>query len=84
MGAEVAYHDPHIPVINPTREHAHWTGTKSVPWNKKEIAKYDAVVIATAHDAVNYKELAEWANVIVDTRNAMSNVTAPAGKVWKA
>ncbi len=84
LGAEVAYHDPHIPVINPTREHAHWTGTKSVPWNKKEIGKYDAVVIATAHDAVNYKELADWAKIIVDTRNAMSSIKAPAGKVWKA
>src|SRR5204862_3102726 len=23
-GAQVAYHDPHIPVIRPTREHGHW------------------------------------------------------------
>jgi UDP-N-acetyl-D-glucosamine dehydrogenase len=83
-GAEVAYYDPHIPVINPTREHAHWTGTKSVAWSKDEIAKYDAVVISTAHDAVSYKELGDWANVIVDTRNAMTSVNVPAGKLWKA
>ena len=83
-GAEVAYYDPHIPVINPTREHAHWTGTKSVGWNKQEISKYDAVVISSAHDAVNYKELAEWANVIVDSRNAMAAINVPPGKVWKA
>ncbi len=83
-GAEVAYYDPHIPVINPTREHAHWTGTKSVGWSKDEIAKYDAIVISTAHDAVNYKELVDWANVIVDTRNALGEIKAPAGKVWKA
>ena len=83
-GADVAYYDPHIPNINPTREHAHWTGTKSVPWTKEEISKYDAVVIATAHDAVNYKELVDWANVIVDTRNALGEIKAPAGKVWKA
>jgi UDP-N-acetyl-D-glucosamine dehydrogenase len=84
QGAEVAYHDPHIPVVNPTREHAHWTGTKSVPLTKEEVAKYDAVLIATAHDAVNYKDLGQWANLIIDTRNAMVNAGAPAGKVWKA
>src|SRR6266550_5534504 len=31
-GADVAYHDPYVPVIGPTREHAHWAGTKSVTW----------------------------------------------------
>jgi UDP-N-acetyl-D-glucosamine dehydrogenase len=83
-GAEVAYYDPHIPVINPTREHANWTGFKSIRWSKDEISKYDVVVIATAHDAINYKELADWANCIVDTRNAMASVNVPQGKVWKA
>jgi UDP-N-acetyl-D-glucosamine dehydrogenase len=29
-GAEVAYHDPYVPVIRPTREHPHWAGTRSV------------------------------------------------------
>lgn len=85
-GAEVAYYDPHIPVIQPTREHANWTGTKSIGWSKDEIAKFDAVVIATAHDAVNYKELAGWANLIVDTRNAMegAGIHADNKSVWKA
>jgi UDP-N-acetyl-D-glucosamine dehydrogenase len=36
-GAEVAYHDPHIPVIRPNRAHAHWAGTKSAAWNQKTI-----------------------------------------------
>jgi UDP-N-acetyl-D-glucosamine dehydrogenase len=83
-GAAVEYYDPYIPVITPTREHANYTGRKSVPWSKEELAKYDAVLIATAHDSVNYKELAMWADCIVDTRNAMAEIPAPAGKVWKA
>src|ERR1039458_6124584 len=29
-GAEVAYHDPYVPVIRPGREHSHWAGTRSV------------------------------------------------------
>lgn len=32
-GARVAYYDPAVPVIKPTREHAHWAGTQSVAWN---------------------------------------------------
>jgi UDP-N-acetyl-D-mannosaminuronate dehydrogenase len=42
------------------------------------------VLIATAHDSVNYKELASWTDCIVDTRNAMAEIPAPAGKIWKA
>src|SRR5258706_8129621 len=29
-GAKVAYHDPYVPMIRPTREHGHWAGTKSI------------------------------------------------------
>lgn len=83
-GAEVAYYDPHIPEINPTREHAHWTGTKSVKWNRETLSSFDAVVIATAHKVVNYDELAQWANCIVDTRNAMASVKISPEKIWKA
>ena len=40
-GAEVAYYDPHVPVIRPTREHPHWAGTKSVAWSRESIAHFD-------------------------------------------
>jgi UDP-N-acetyl-D-glucosamine dehydrogenase len=83
-GAEVAYHDPHVPIIRPTREHPHWAGTKSVDWTQATIAGFDVVVIATAHASVNYRELADWAPCIVDTRNAMAKVPASPGQVWKA
>ena len=83
-GAEVAYCDPHVPVIRPTRDHSQWSGTKSVPWDRATIAGFDAVVIATAHSCVNYQELADWAPCIVDARNAMAAVRVAPGKVWKA
>jgi UDP-N-acetyl-D-glucosamine dehydrogenase len=83
-GAEVAYFDPHIPVIRPSREHGHWAGTRSVTWNRKAIRKFDAVVIATSHEAVNYEELAAWAKCIVDSRNVMARVVTKPGQVWKA
>jgi UDP-N-acetyl-D-glucosamine dehydrogenase len=83
-GSEVAYHDPHVPVIRPTREHPHWAGSESVPWDKPTVAGFDAVIIATAHSAVDYQELGDWAPCIVDTRNAMAAVRAKPGQVWKA
>ena len=83
-GAKVAYHDPHIPVIRPTREHGHWTGTKSVTWDQQTIASYDAVLISTAHKGVDYQQLADWSNCIIDTRNAMASVKVRPNTIWKA
>lgn len=82
-GAEVSYYDPYVPVIRPTREHPQWAGTKSINWSRQEIAAYDACLIATAHANVNYAELLEWSNLVVDTRNAMANYL-PNVKVIKA
>ena len=83
-GAQVAYYDPHVPVIGPTREHAKWQGTKSVRWNRQTVAAFDSVVIATAHQTVDYRQLGEWAKCIVDSRNAMAGVQTRPGQVWKA
>ena len=83
-GAAIDYYDPYVPLIKPTREHAHWAGKKSVDWNRSVIGTYDAVVIATNHSQVNYAELGEWADTIIDTRNAMSSVAQPRARVWKA
>jgi UDP-N-acetyl-D-glucosamine dehydrogenase len=83
-GAKVAYYDPYVPVVRPTREHAHWTGTKSVAWNEATISGFDLVLIATNHASVNYQQLADWNNCIVDTRNAMAAIKTRPGQVWKA
>lgn len=84
-GAEVAYYDPHVPVIRMTREHPHWAGTKSVAWNRETVKNFDVALISTAHKAVNYGELAEWAQCVVDTRNAMAaHHEKYPGKIWKA
>jgi UDP-N-acetyl-D-glucosamine dehydrogenase len=83
-GAEVAYYDPYVPVIRPTREHAHWAGVRSVAWDRKTVEGYDAVIIATNHQVINYQELADWSPCIVDTRNAMSGIKTKPEQVWKA
>lgn len=84
QGAHAAYYDPHVPVIRPTREHPHWAGTRSVAWNKETISSFDMVLISTAHKSVNYQELADWAQGIVDTRNAMHGSKVDPSKLWKA
>jgi len=83
-GAEVAYYDPYVPVIKPTREHPQFAGRKSVEWNRATIENFDVVLIATNHSCVNYRDLADWAQCIVDTRNAMASVPVAPGKVWRA
>ena len=83
-GAEVAYYDPYVPVIRPTREHAHWAGVRSVTWDRKTVEGYDAVIIATNHQVINYQELADWSPCIVDARNAMSGIKTKPEQVWKA
>jgi UDP-N-acetyl-D-glucosamine dehydrogenase len=83
-GAEVAYYDPYVPVIRPTREHPHWAGMKSVAWDKATLGGYDLVLIATKHASVNYRELGEWSRCVVDTRNAMAGIPLKPGQLWKA
>ena len=69
-GAELSYYDPYVPVIKPTREHPHWAGTKSISWNREAIESFDAVLISTAHANVDYQQLVQWSQLIIDTRNA--------------
>ncbi len=78
LGAEVAYLDPHVPEIGPTREHAKWRGVKSLPWDEETLRRQDAVVIATHHRAFDLPQLAAWAPLVIDTRNAMKGIPGPA------
>ena len=86
LGAEVSYHDPHIPEIIPTREHARWTGARSVEWAPETIAAFDCVLIATNHQVFNLPELLESADLVVDTRNAIAKagLVPREGQVVKA
>jgi len=81
--ADVAFHDPFVDVIPPTREHKAFNGMKSVALTPKAIKAYDAVVIITDHDDIDYAMIAKHAKLVVDTRNTMAHVTKR-GNIVKA
>ena len=70
-GAEVAYHDPFVPIIPRTREHDQLAGRESVILTPETVSGFDIVLISTNHDGLDYQMLADNAKIIVDTRNAM-------------
>lgn len=80
-GALVDYYDPFIPVIPPTREHAKLTGRTSAVWSANVLAQYDAALICTDHEGVDYQMLVDHVPLVVDSRNATSNVVAGRDRV---
>ena len=83
-GGAVHYHDPFIPVIAKTREHAELAGRRSVPLEPALVGSYDAVLIATDHDGIDYAALVEHAKLVIDTRNACARAGVFGPKIVKA
>jgi UDP-N-acetyl-D-glucosamine dehydrogenase len=84
-GAKVTYHDPYIPVIPRTREHAHFAGRESVPLTPEALASSDLVMIATDHTNVDYADIVRRSALVLDSRNACAKVdeALKQGKVVK-
>jgi UDP-N-acetyl-D-glucosamine dehydrogenase len=74
-GAEVSYHDPHVSELP---DH----GLTSVDLDGS-VGKADCVAIVTAHSGIDYAELAEKAQLVVDFRNATGKNGSTNGRVWK-
>jgi len=68
-GAKVSYYDPYVPVIPETREHKLLAGRRSLDWSPADFGSYDAILIVTDHDDVDYGELVTNAQLVIDTRN---------------
>jgi UDP-N-acetyl-D-glucosamine dehydrogenase len=83
-GATVDYHDPNVAVIPPTREHPNLTGRRSVPLDADTLSQFDAVLIATDHDAVDYALIAKHAALTIDTRNACGRAGLSGDTIVKA
>lgn len=84
-GAIVDFHDPYLPTVPYIREHPELQGWNSVDLTPEALRTYDCALIATDHDGIDYRALAESLPLVVDTRNAMKDLCAEFGaKIVKA
>ena len=65
-GADVHYSDPFFASFPPMRKHAFPLG--SVDLTPKTVAAFDAVVLATDHDAFDYDLISSHSQLLIDTR----------------
>ena len=83
-GGTVDYYDPYVPEIPITREHADLSGRLSITWAPENIAGYDAALVCTDHDVIDFQALITNSKLVIDTRNAMKSVTGAQDKIIKA
>jgi UDP-N-acetyl-D-glucosamine dehydrogenase len=70
-GGKVEFYDPYVPTIPHMREHFAVAGRKSLPFDPKAFSDFDAVLVCTDHDNVDYGAISASCSLIVDTRNAL-------------
>lgn len=83
-GATVEYHDTYIPELPRTRARPHMTGRRSVALTADAIKAYAAVLVATDHDNVEWKLIADNAAIIIDTRNVFARKGLQSANIFKA
>ncbi len=84
LGADVAYFDPFAPIVTKQREHPELVDMTSITWVGHNFGQYDAALIVTDHDGVDYASLANSVPLIIDTRNTMSQIKPGKAVVVKA
>lgn len=82
--AEIAYHDPFVQNISPENFHGTKSNVKSIDVNTESIASYDAVVILTDHDSIDFNIIARHSRLVIDTRNALGSRGIACSRVVKA
>ena len=68
-GATVSYSDPFVPTLRDGS-----LALRAVPAEEALADRIDCAVIVTDHRAVDYREIARLAPLVVDTRNAMAGI----------
>jgi len=78
LEANVSYHDPYVSEINKTRQWQDARPLKSQPLTAETLSLADAVIIVTDHTNIDYRLIAKYARLIIDTRGVyrkpLSNV----------
>ena len=65
--AKIQYHDPLVPSLTIDR-----LSLNSIDLTKESISSSDCIVIVTDHTVLDYKLIAENANLVLDTRNVLN------------
>lgn len=78
LGADVDYHDPHVPATHAMRHYPDLPPMRSVELTEAALGGYDLVVVATHHSAYDWPWIAEHAELVVDTRGALRGVSGRA------
>ncbi len=68
LGAEVSYHDPHIPAAPSMRSWPDLPPMQSTPLTAEFLQSIDAAIVITNHKAVDYDLVLDHAPLIIDTR----------------
>jgi UDP-N-acetyl-D-glucosamine dehydrogenase len=74
-GANVSYHDPHVPSFD-----EHGLAMEGVAY---EPERYDCVIVATDHHSIDYADLVDRAQLVVDLRNATGDKGTASPNVFK-
>lgn len=78
-GAKVIYHDPYIPEVTDEQGQT-WKGCELTD---ALIASVDCVVFTTNHTCFDVPRIVRQAKLVVDTRNAVKDVSIERGNVFK-
>jgi UDP-N-acetyl-D-glucosamine dehydrogenase len=68
LGAEIAYHDPHVPELPEF-------GLASADLGS-ELGRADLVMVVTAHGEVDYERVAREASLVLDLRGVTRGIEA--------
>jgi UDP-N-acetyl-D-glucosamine dehydrogenase len=79
LGAQISYHDPHVPTMPRMRKYA--LTMDSQPLTPEYLAAQDAIVVVTDHSAVDWNLVVKHAKLVIDPRNAAAKVTGPKSNV---
>src|SRR5687767_8812723 len=81
-GADVSYCDPFVPSARKGRKHD--LGLTSVACTADEFAKYDAILVSTAHSVFKDQSLYDRTRLVIDTRNIVEKRASALPRVVRA
>jgi len=81
--SKIAYHDPFIKKINKKGKFENFSSLKSIKLIKQNIKKFDATIIITDHDKVNYSLILNNSKIVFDCRNKIKDIPKNKTKIVK-